>query len=219
MTFIADESTAEITAANLVVVTDNQPANGVAKNQLKAVVTDAKGNVVPGVDVVFSSNNGGAPASETVSTDTNGEALFAVSNTSAGVTTVTAAFKGASVSRDVTFIADIETARVDFNITNEDQLVIANGNDTRLIIGIVVDAYGNIVTNATINLILQSGLILVDSGASLVSDDDGNISFSVRSNVAGNKEIKAIPEKSKLETNVNVKFSPANITLIVDSID
>ncbi|KNC24440.1 hypothetical protein FF38_10679 [Lucilia cuprina] len=197
VSFTADEGSATITEPNLTVVTNNQLANGVAKNQLKAVVTDANGNVVPNVDVVFTVTNGGLPGTQTLKTNASGEALFEVTNTKAGVTSVKVSINGTDESKDVTFIANIGTARVSFNIENEDKLVVANGSDSKEIIGTVVDEYGNLVTNATINLELQDGLILVDSGASLVSNDDGNVSFSVRSNVAGNMEIKAILDKSK----------------------
>ncbi|HHR6046641.1 TPA: Ig-like domain-containing protein, partial [Providencia alcalifaciens] len=214
-----DEGSATITEPNLTVVTNNQLANGVAKNQLKAVVTDANGNVVPNVDVVFTVTNGGLPGTQTLKTNASGEALFEVTNTKAGVTSVKVSINGTDESKDVTFIANIGTARVSFNIENEDKLVVANGSDSKEIIGTVVDEYGNLVTNATINLELQDGLILVDSGASLVSNDDGNVSFSVRSNVAGNMEIKAILDKSKFETVVNVKFSPININLLIYTIE
>ncbi|HHR6503367.1 TPA: Ig-like domain-containing protein, partial [Providencia alcalifaciens] len=219
VSFTADEGSATITEPNLTVVTNNQLANGVAKNQLKAVVTDANGNVVPNVDVVFTVTNGGLPGTQTLKTNASGEALFEVTNTKAGVTSVKVSINGTDESKDVTFIANIGTARVSFNIENEDKLVVANGSDSKEIIGTVVDEYGNLVTNATINLELQDGLILVDSGASLVSNDDGNVSFSVRSNVAGNMEIKAILDKSKFETVVNVKFSPININLLIYTIE
>ncbi|HHR5849459.1 TPA: Ig-like domain-containing protein, partial [Providencia alcalifaciens] len=219
VSFMADEGTATITEPNLTVVTNNQLANGVAKNQLKAVVTDANGNVVPNVDVVFTPTNGGLPGTQTLKTNASGEVLFEVTNTKAGVTSVKASINDTDESKDVTFIANIGTARVSFNIENEDKMVVANGSDSKEIIGTVVDEYGNLVTNATINLELQDGLILVDSGASLVSNDDGNVSFSVRSNVAGNMEIKAILDKSKFETVVNVKFSPININLLIYTIE
>ncbi|MET4894541.1 Ig-like domain-containing protein [Morganella morganii] len=212
VTFIADESTAEITAANLVVVTDNQPANGVAKNQLKAVVTDAKGNVVPGVDVVFSSNNGGAPASETVSTDTNGEALFAVSNTSAGVTTVTAAFNGASVSRDVTFIADENSATISaYLLDNGKMLTPADGTTNYKISILVKDRYGNALKNYSVTV---TSLLLTEPRI-LSTDINGEVTTEISSLIAGSSDV-LITSTANLEikTNVTLKYSIAKLNIV-----
>ncbi|MBF0693418.1 Ig-like domain-containing protein, partial [Providencia alcalifaciens] len=74
-------------------------------NQLKAVVTDARGNPVPNVGVVFTAANGGLPATQTVVTNASGEARFDVTNTTAGITTVQASINGTDVSKGVTFIA------------------------------------------------------------------------------------------------------------------
>ncbi|MEQ5372358.1 Ig-like domain-containing protein, partial [Morganella morganii] len=128
VTFKADKGTATITDANLTVVTDNAVADGAAKNRLKAVVTDANGNVVPDAAVVFTAGNGGLPVTQTVTTGADGSALFDVTNIRAGVTGVTAAVNGMSVSKDVTFKVDTGTATItDANLTVVTDNAVADG--------------------------------------------------------------------------------------------
>ncbi|MDA5550399.1 Ig-like domain-containing protein, partial [Yersinia massiliensis] len=57
--FEPDDSTAQITAANLTVVRDNAIANGIATNEVKAMVTDAGNNPLSGHVVSFEADNGG----------------------------------------------------------------------------------------------------------------------------------------------------------------
>ncbi|WP_322740161.1 Ig-like domain-containing protein [Yersinia massiliensis] len=58
-TFEPDDSTAQITAANLTVVRDNASANGTETNEVKAMVTDAGNNLLSGHVVSFEADNGG----------------------------------------------------------------------------------------------------------------------------------------------------------------
>ncbi|MDD9341807.1 MAG: invasin domain 3-containing protein, partial [Providencia heimbachae] len=170
VTFIADEGTATITDANLTVVTNNQLANGVAKNQLKAVVTDAKGNLVPNVDVVFTSDNGGQPATQTVKTNENGEALFDVTNTQAGVTTVKASINGTDVSKGVTFEPGIPDLSKGILTINK-QRVIANKTDKAEITLSVVDSNGNGVPNlANITFVVENSQGNVVTNGITISD-------------------------------------------------
>ena len=53
VTFTADSSTEEILSNNITILTNNSPANGVTQNRVKAVVTDARGNLVPYANVAF----------------------------------------------------------------------------------------------------------------------------------------------------------------------
>ncbi|WP_227160424.1 Ig-like domain-containing protein, partial [Enterobacter cloacae] len=71
---MADSTTAEITDANLTIDPDNSPANGVAKNGVVAVVTDAQGNLVPGAVVSFSVADGASITTVTGTTGADGKA-------------------------------------------------------------------------------------------------------------------------------------------------
>ncbi|MDD9338895.1 MAG: invasin domain 3-containing protein, partial [Providencia heimbachae] len=83
-----------------------------------------------------------------VTTNASGEALFDVTNTTAGVTTVTASINGADVSKDVTFepgIPDLNKG----SLTISKQRVIANKSDKATLTLNVVDANDNGVPNLT----------------------------------------------------------------------
>ncbi|WP_227160370.1 Ig-like domain-containing protein, partial [Enterobacter cloacae] len=71
-TFVPDSATAEITDANLTIDPDNSPANGVAKNGVVAVVTDAQGNLVPGAAVSFTVEDGASITTVTGTTGADG---------------------------------------------------------------------------------------------------------------------------------------------------
>lgn len=108
----ADGGSATLISSNLTIMVDNQAANGKAKNQVKAVVTDAYGNVVQGQAVSFTSDNGASPASLSVTTNSNGEALFNVTNIKSGKTEITATVNGITQTISVNFIGDKATARI-----------------------------------------------------------------------------------------------------------
>ncbi|EKT61913.1 Ig-like domain-containing protein, partial [Providencia alcalifaciens] len=171
VSFTADEGTATITEPNLTVVTNNQLANGVAKNQLKAVVTDANGNVVPNVDVVFTVTNGGLPGTQTLKTNASGEVLFEVTNTKAGVTSVKVSINGTEESKDVTFIADISTAIVNFvSVPNLGTFFIGT---TYEISASLVDKYNNAITQSGIQVewTIDNNDVILSANSSITSGD------------------------------------------------
>lgn len=76
-TFVADESTAEITAANLTVTTNDSVANGSDTNVVRAKVTDAYTNAVANQSVIFSASNGATVIDQTVITNAGDRRLHA----------------------------------------------------------------------------------------------------------------------------------------------
>ncbi|WP_227160425.1 Ig-like domain-containing protein, partial [Enterobacter cloacae] len=70
--------------ANLTIDPDNSPANGVAKNGVVAVVTDAQGNLVPGAAVSFTVADGASITTVTGTTGADGRATAEVTSTTAG---------------------------------------------------------------------------------------------------------------------------------------
>ncbi|HBB7497021.1 TPA: Ig-like domain-containing protein, partial [Escherichia coli] len=119
VTFIADIRTAQI--ADLVVIKDGSVADGAMANMLRARVTDAFGNALAGQTVsVFAGN--GATTAPTVTTQPDGTVEISVTSQTAGVSAVTASINSSSQSRDVTFIADVRTAKI------ADLVVIKDGS-------------------------------------------------------------------------------------------
>ncbi|WP_323066373.1 Ig-like domain-containing protein [Aeromonas jandaei] len=105
--FVADTTTAGMSKGELTVTTNNAKADGVATNAVKAVVRDAQGNPVSGVEVTFTVTNDAALALAKAATDANGEASSTLVNTKAGVSAVTATANGSSKSVDTTFSSDL----------------------------------------------------------------------------------------------------------------
>ncbi|MED0393177.1 Ig-like domain-containing protein, partial [Escherichia coli] len=119
VTFIADVSTAQI--ADLVVSQDNAVADGATANTLRVKVTDAFGNALAGQTVSVSADNGAAVAA-TVITEPDGAAIISVTSQTAGASTVTASISNSTLNQNVTFIADVSTAKI------ADLVVIKDGS-------------------------------------------------------------------------------------------
>ncbi|WP_169752056.1 Ig-like domain-containing protein, partial [Escherichia coli] len=109
VTFIADVSTAQI--ASLEVTQDNSVADGAMANTLRARVTDAFGNALAGQTVSVTAGNG-ATVAPVVTTQPDGTVEISVTSQTAGVSAVTATINSSSQSQNVTFIADVRTAKI-----------------------------------------------------------------------------------------------------------
>ncbi|HBA6915214.1 TPA: hypothetical protein J1V61_005239, partial [Escherichia coli] len=107
--FIADVRTAQI--AELVVIKDGSVADASTANTLQVKVTDANGNTLAGQTVSVMAGNG-ATVAPTVITEPDGTVEISVTSQTAGVSAVTASINSSSLSRDVTFIADVRTAQI-----------------------------------------------------------------------------------------------------------
>ncbi|HDB9256671.1 TPA: Ig-like domain-containing protein, partial [Escherichia coli] len=109
VTFIGDIRTAQI--ASLEVAQDNAVADGTMANTLQVKVTDANGNALAGQTVSVLADNG-ATIVPTVTTQPDGTVEISVTSQTAGISTVTASINNSSLSRNVTFIADVSTAKI-----------------------------------------------------------------------------------------------------------
>lgn len=189
-TFIADASTATITNSNMVVTTDNSPANGTDQNRLQVKVTDANGNSVPGVTVNFAVTTGATLTASTGTTNQSGETTVALTSTAAGVYTVTASINGNSMTKDVTFIPDTSTAEVtSANLIIDPDGAVANGTATNGVAATVTDGVGNPVPGISVSLSVSSGASI--SPATVTSDGNGKVTATVTSTTAGTYTVSA----------------------------
>ncbi|MFM5364001.1 Ig-like domain-containing protein, partial [Aeromonas veronii] len=165
--FVSDTATAGLTTGELSVTADNAKADGVATNAVKALVRDARGNPVSGVEVSFAVTNGATLATATVSTDANGEASTTLTNTKAGVTKVTATANGSSKSVDTTFVADTATAGLtkgELSVTTDNAK--ADGKATNAVKALVRDARGNPVSGVEVSFAVTNGATLATATVS-----------------------------------------------------
>ncbi len=189
-TFIADVTTAHIAESDLMVIVDNAVANNSEKNEVHARVTDAKGNVLSGQTVIFTSGNGAAITTVNGISDGDGLTKATLTHTLAGTSVVTARVGNQVQSKDTTFIADRTTATIrasDLTITRSNAL--ADGVATNAARVIVTDAYGNPVPSMLVSYTSENGATLTPTLGS--TDSSGMLSTTFTHTIAGISKVTA----------------------------
>ena len=200
VTFIADVRTAKI--ADLVVIKDGSEADGSTANTLRARVTDAFGNALAGQTVSVMADNGAAVAS-TVTTKPDGTVEISVTSQTAGISVVTASINNSIQSQNVTFVADVRTAKIADLVVSQDNAV-ADGSTANTLRARVTDAFGNTLAGQTVS-------VLADNGATVApvvtTQPDGTVEISVTSQTAGTSAVTAT---------INSSSQSRGVTFIAD---
>uniref|UniRef100_UPI0038B38961 Ig-like domain-containing protein n=1 Tax=Escherichia coli TaxID=562 RepID=UPI0038B38961 len=195
VTFIADVRTAKI--ADLVVIKDDSVADGAMANMLRARVTDAFGNTLAGQTVSVTAGNG-ATVTPTVTTQPDGTVEISVTSQTAGTTVVTASINSSSQSRNVTFIADVRTAKIaDLVVTRDNSVADASTANTLQVK--VTDANGNTLAGQTVSVMAGNGATVAPT---VITEPDGTVEISVTSQTAGTTAVTASINSSTLSQNV-----------------
>ena len=195
VTFIADASTAQI--ADLVVIKDGSEADGSTVNTLRARVTDAFGNTLGGQTVSVLADNG-ATVSPTVTTQPDGTVEISVTSQTAGVSTVTASINNSSLSRNVTFVADVRTAKIADLVVIKDGSE-ADGSTANTLRARVTDAFGNTLAGQTVSVLAGNG---ATTAPTVITEPDGTVEISVTSQTAGTSAVTATINNSTASQNV-----------------
>ncbi|WP_172824139.1 Ig-like domain-containing protein, partial [Escherichia coli] len=195
VTFIADVRTAQITV--LEVTQDNAVADGAMANTLRVRVTDAFGNALAGQTVSVLADNG-ATVSPAVTTEPDGTVEISVTSQTAGISTVTASINSSSLSRDVTFIADVRTAQIAELVVIKDNSV-ADGATANTLQVKVTDAFGNTLAGQTVSVTAGNGATVAPT---VITEPDGMVEISVTSQTAGASTVTASINSSSLSRNV-----------------
>ncbi|MEG0281480.1 MAG: invasin domain 3-containing protein, partial [Morganella sp. (in: enterobacteria)] len=207
LTFIADETTATITDSQLVIVTNNQLADGVAANQVKATVVDQYNNRVPNMAVEFKTNHDAIPQLSQLTTDSNGEVVFDLTNTLTGATAVIAKVNSISATKSVMFTADSSTGVI---LSNNMTVVVdkspANGKSQNQVKAIVTDAKGNLVPYASVTFTTDNGAS--PASLSLLTDEQGAVLFNLTNTLATSVSVTA---------QVNANQMTKSVTFVADS--
>ncbi|NBD87427.1 Ig-like domain-containing protein, partial [Escherichia coli] len=214
VTFIADVRTAKI--ADLVVIKDGSEADGSTANTLRARVTDAFGNALAGQAVSVMAGNS-ATVTPTVTTQSDGTVEFSVTSQTAGTSTVTASINSSSLSRDVTFIADVRTAQIAVLEVTQDYAVadgstakiadlvvikddsVADGAMANMLRARVTDAFGNALAGQTVSVMAGNG---ATTAPTVTTQPDGTVEISATSQTAGISTVTATINNSSLSRNV-----------------
>ncbi|EGK3953545.1 hypothetical protein IPA72_000356 [Escherichia coli] len=200
VTFVADVRTAQI--ADLVVIKDDSVADGAMANTLRVRVTDAFGNALAGQTVSVMADNGAAVAS-TVTTKPDGTVEISVTSQTAGISVVTASINNSIQSQNVTFVADVRTAKIADLVVSQDNAV-ADGSTANTLRARVTDAFGNTLAGQTVS-------VLADNGATVApvvtTQPDGTVEISVTSQTAGTSAVTAT---------INSSSQSRGVTFIAD---
>ncbi len=195
VTFIADVSTAQI--ADLVVTRDNSVADGAMANTLRVRVTDAFGNALNGQTVSVLADNG-ATVTPTVTTEPDGTVEISITSQTAGVSAVTATINSSTQSQNVTFIADVRTAKIaDLVVIKDDS--VADGAMANTLRARVTDAFGNTLGGQTVSVLAGNGATVAPT---VTTQPDGTVEISVTSQTAGISTVTATINNSTLSQNV-----------------
>ncbi|EFI6376512.1 hypothetical protein GS596_06555 [Escherichia coli] len=200
VTFVADVRTAKI--ADLVVSQDNAVADGSTANTLRVRVTDANGNTLAGQTVSVLADNG-ATVSPTVTTGQDGTVEISVTSQTAGISTVTASINNSSLSRNVTFIADVRTAKIADLVVIQDNSV-ADGSTANTLRARVTDAFGNALNGQTVSVTAGNSATVAPT---VTTQPDGTVEISVTSQTAGTSAVTA---------SINNSNASRNVTFIAD---
>ncbi|HFV5900995.1 TPA: Ig-like domain-containing protein, partial [Escherichia coli] len=200
VTFIADVSTAQI--ASLEVTQDNSVADGAMANTLRVKVTDANGNALAGQTVSVSADNGAAVAA-TVITGPDGAAIITVTSQTAGASTVTASISNSTLNQNVTFIADVSTAKIADLVVIKDGSV-ADGAMANTLRVKVTDANGNALAGQTVSVSADNGATVAPT---MTTKPDGTVEISVTSQTAGTSAVTAT---------INSSSQSRDVTFIAD---
>ena len=200
VTFIADVSTAQI--ADLVVSQDNAVADGATANTLQVRVTDAFGNALAGQTVSVLADNG-ATVAPVVTTQPDGTVEISVTSQTAGVSAVTATINSSTQSQNVTFIADVRTAKIaDLVVIKDDS--VADGAMANTLQVKVTDANGNALAGQTVSVLAGNG---ATTAPTVTTQPDGTVEISVTSQTAGISAVTA---------SINNSSQSRNVTFIAD---
>jgi len=180
VTLKTDDRTAEITSGDLIVTNDDVLANGLATNSVAARVTDAKGNPVAGMDVMFTADNG-AVIGTSGTTSSNGLVSMTLTSTTAGVSHVTAEVNGSSQTVKVRFVAGaIDAAQS--SLIAVPATITANGTAHSTLTATLKDATGNVLPGKTV--VFRSSL--VNTSVSTVTDNnDGTYTAALSGTTSG----------------------------------
>ncbi|MDW6565461.1 Ig-like domain-containing protein, partial [Escherichia coli] len=184
VTFIADVRMAQI--ASLEVTQDNSVADGTMANTLQVKVTDANGNALAGQTVSVLADNG-ATIAPTVTTQPDGTVEISVTSQTAGISTVTASINNSSLSRNVTFIADVSTAKIADLVVIKDGSE-ADGSTANTLQVKVTDANGNTLAGQTVSVLAGNSATVTPT---VTTKPDGTVEISVTSQTAGISAVTA----------------------------
>ncbi|MEF7884015.1 Ig-like domain-containing protein, partial [Escherichia coli] len=110
------------------------------------------------------------------------------------ISTVTATINNSTLSQNVTFIADVRTAKIADLVVIKDGSV-ADGSTANTLRARVTDAFGNALAGQTVSVLADNG---ATTGPTVSTEPDGTVEISVTSQTAGTSVVTASINNSSL---------------------
>ncbi|WP_235162534.1 Ig-like domain-containing protein, partial [Escherichia coli] len=144
-----------------------------------------------------------ATVASTVTTKPDGTVAISVTSQTAGSSTVTATINSSSQSRNVTFVADVRTAKI------ADLVVIKDGSEAdgataNTLRARVTDAFGNPLAGQTVSVLADNSATVAPT---VITGPDGTVEISVISQTAGISAVTA---------SINSSSQSRDVTFIAD---
>ncbi len=201
--------TAALADGSVKVVRNDAVADGIATNEIQAIVTNALNQPLPGVIVSFSTNNEANVVTANAETDSNGVATTTITSKKSGSTVVTASVNGTSQAVETNFIADAGSAEIAqgaFTVTVDN--AVADGKATDAVQVIVTDATGNVVPDAAVKFSSPDAINVATP--TTTTDAQGVATTTLTSTKAGNFTVNA---------EVNGKQSAVEVSFVAGPLD
>ncbi|HFV0577948.1 TPA: Ig-like domain-containing protein, partial [Escherichia coli] len=139
-----------------------------------------------------------------VTTQPDGTVEISVTSQTAGVSAVTATINSSTQSQNVTFIADVRTAKIaDLVVIKDDS--VADGAMANTLRVKVTDAFGNALAGQTVSVLAGNG---ATTAPTVITEPDGTVEISVTSQTAGVSAVTAT---------INNSSQSRNVTFIADA--
>ncbi|ENA4756126.1 Ig-like domain-containing protein, partial [Escherichia coli] len=128
------------------------------------------GNALAGQTVSVTAGNG-ATVAPTVSTGQDGTVEIPVTSQTAGTSAVTVSINNSTLSQNVTFIADVRTAKISDLVVIKDGSE-ADGSTANTLRARVTDAFGNALAGQTVSVLGGNG---ATTAPTVITGPDGTV--------------------------------------------
>ncbi|EJZ0416730.1 Ig-like domain-containing protein, partial [Escherichia coli] len=123
---------------------------------------------------------------------------MSLTSQTAGTSVVTVSINNSSQSRNVTFIADVRTAKIaELEVIRDN--AVADGSTANTLRARVTDAFGNTLAGQTVSVTAGNGATVTPT---VTTQPDGTVEISVTSQTAGISTVTATINNSTLSQNV-----------------
>ncbi len=174
--FVADAATAHVTT--LTINTDGSAANGTSQNSATATVMDSQNNILANTTVNWTITGLAGLTSGTSTTNSSGQAVMTFTDTKAETITLTAKAGSSDTgqSKTSTFVADVDTAKIDSLTITKDGSP-ADGSTANTATVVVSDINGNPLSGMAVTWSADKSTVTMTPAGNTDSTGKASVSF------------------------------------------